>query len=137
MRVCFRACCNKTTSQMPAVMGDYYQHFLTSMSGQGTHPSHGNAQNAQHPVYAKASVPMESPTTEAHRTATAYFPAGRDPIMYDASKPKGRKKSTSASPVTEPVKHRRTRSGCFTCRSRRVKVQNTTYSCEFEVETVY
>lgn len=26
-------------------------------------------------------------------------------------------------PVTEPVKHRRTRSGCLTCRARRVKVR--------------
>lgn len=32
-------------------------------------------------------------------------------------------------PVTEPVKHRRTRSGCLTCRARRVKVrfENSSY----------
>jgi len=44
----------------------------------------------------------------------------QDPTMIPAGKPKGnRRKSTQGS---EHVKHRRTRSGCYTCRSRRVKV---------------
>ncbi|TQS33230.1 hypothetical protein Golomagni_06432 [Golovinomyces magnicellulatus] len=35
---------------------------------------------------------------------------------------KGRRKSASGASGADAVKHRRTRSGCFTCRSRRVKV---------------
>lgn len=34
-------------------------------------------------------------------------------------------------PVTEHVKHRRTRSGCLTCRARRVKVRNSWYPFHF------
>lgn len=116
-------------------MGDYYQHFLTSMSGQGLQPNHGGFQPLPPQPYQGAPVSMETSAAEAPHTAI-YFPAGRDPIMYDASKPKGRKKSANVTSGSETIKHRRTRSGCFTCRSRRVKVRpkptHPMCSCEAE-----
>lgn len=49
-----------------------------------------------------------------------YFTGFPEPIMFNGqAKAPRRRKST---PGVDHVKHRRTRSGCYTCRSRRVKV---------------
>ncbi|KAI0159714.1 fungal-specific transcription factor domain-containing protein [Xylariaceae sp. FL1272] len=62
-----------------------------------------------------------------------YFTGFPDPNVYPPqTKPpsqnsRSRKKST---PGTDHVKHRRTRSGCYTCRSRRVKCDETRPICD-------
>lgn len=55
-----------------------------------------------------------------------------------ASAPKAPVKVKRRAANSDHVKHRRTRSGCFTCRSRRVKVQIPGSSCgvEFNAEIV-
>lgn len=41
-------------------------------------------------------------------------------------------------PSTDHVKHRRTRSGCYTCRGRRVKVLKAPYlHCTNSADTIY
>ena len=50
-----------------------------------------------------------------------YFTGFPEPIMLNTPKAqRSRRKSQAGS---EHIKHRRTRSGCYTCRSRRVKVR--------------
>jgi hypothetical protein len=49
----------------------------------------------------------------------SYFGGYSEPMMYN--QPKSSHKTRRKSSI-DPVKHRRTRSGCFMCRSRRVKV---------------
>lgn len=46
----------------------------------------------------------------------------QDPAMI-APKPAGNRRKSEKGP--DHAKHRRTRSGCYTCRSRRVKVMST------------
>ncbi|KAM0368440.1 hypothetical protein ACHAPK_006957, partial [Fusarium culmorum] len=52
-----------------------------------------------------------------------YFTGFPDPMMFNPGKSqKSRRKSAAGTPTAiDQVKHRRTRSGCFMCRSRRVK----------------
>ncbi|KAJ4011664.1 hypothetical protein NW752_008672 [Fusarium irregulare] len=52
-----------------------------------------------------------------------YFTGFPDPMMFNPGKSqKARRKSAAGTPAAvDHVKHRRTRSGCFMCRSRRVK----------------
>ncbi|KAJ3497561.1 hypothetical protein NLG97_g1803 [Lecanicillium saksenae] len=53
------------------------------------------------------------------------------PFGFQPPISRGRRKSSSATATdTEQVKHRRTRSGCFTCRSRRVKCDEARPICE-------
>ncbi len=100
-------------------MSDYYTHFLSSMVGVAGPPNppqlDGSGQLPQPPV-----VPMGgSPATNPYQSL-GYFTGFPEPIMFNASKAqRSRRKS---APGLDHIKHRRTRSGCYTCRSRRVKV---------------
>ncbi|KAL7276103.1 hypothetical protein RUND412_000921 [Rhizina undulata] len=59
---------------------------------------------------------------------TTFFVVPEGAGSMTSSKPsRARRKS---APGTDPVKHRRTRSGCFTCRTRRVKCDETHPICE-------
>ncbi len=50
-----------------------------------------------------------------------YFTGFPEPVMFSA--PKAQRNRRKSAPGLDHVKHRRTRSGCYTCRSRRVKVR--------------
>lgn len=109
-------------------MGDYYQHYLTSISGAGLQ---GYDNMNIPPQYPGMPVPMGGSPVEDFQQSTGYFTTGsRDSHMYDGIRPKGRKKSVGSVSGAEAVKHRRTRSGCFTCRSRRVKCDEKRPVCE-------
>lgn len=58
----------------------------------------------------------------------SYFGGYSEPMMYN-NQPKSSHKTRRKSSV-DPVKHRRTRSGCFMCRSRRVKCDETRPVCD-------
>lgn len=99
-------------------MSDYYHQLLSSMAGVGEanhNQAHGSGQMSQPPV-----APMAGPPVPNIYPNLGYFPGVPEPIMYNAPRPqRGRRKS---APGLDHIKHRRTRSGCYTCRSRRVKV---------------
>lgn len=112
-------------------MDGYYQQFLTSMAG------------ANNQTMAMSEAVGHSPISPTGIPSTlhnfSYLPGYPDLPTGGAKVPKGRRKSSSGIAGVDTVKHRRTRSGCFTCRSRRVKVRellvlnmaaqsNTTYS---------
>ncbi|KAI5777814.1 fungal-specific transcription factor domain-containing protein [Geopyxis carbonaria] len=78
----------------------------------------------------RSSFPNASPPniSQYSRSPMATFfvmPDGRH--QSQNAKPPRRRRSAAGS---EPVKHRRTRSGCFTCRMRRVKCDETHPVCE-------
>lgn len=80
-------------------------------------------------------MPVASPTVPAAFSGISYFTAFHDPMMFSvpktqSSSQRSRRKSTSGG--LDTVKHRRTRSGCFMCRSRRVKVCPSRRSCLWE-----
>lgn len=53
-----------------------------------------------------------------------YFTGFPDPAMFQTPKSQSSRSRKKSIPGMDHVKHRRTRSGCYTCRSRRVKVSN-------------
>jgi hypothetical protein len=64
--------------------------------------------------------PQPLSNEQLHQTYVAY---DEDPRAMDMPAPPGSARSRRRSVQTgEHVKHRRTRSGCYTCRNRRVKV---------------
>ncbi|KAL2754286.1 hypothetical protein ACRALDRAFT_2043311 [Sodiomyces alcalophilus JCM 7366] len=107
-------------------MGDYYHHFLASMSGAGQN-STKTPQEAYPSPFSIAQPSTGIPITSSYQPP-GYLPGLHEPLVFNPSKShKVRRKS---APGIEHVKHRRTRSGCFMCRSRRVKCDETRPICE-------
>lgn len=52
----------------------------------------------------------------------AYYSGFAEPGLFQA--PRSQRNRRKSAPGADHIKHRRTRSGCFTCRSRRVKVRH-------------
>jgi hypothetical protein len=69
----------------------------------------------QPPPMQVGHVPLSHPYQ-----SLGYFTGFPEPIMYNA--PKSQRNRRKSAPGLDHIKHRRTRSGCFTCRNRRVKV---------------
>ncbi|VUC27217.1 unnamed protein product [Clonostachys rosea] len=110
-------------------MGDYYQHFLSSMSGAGLHQTQG-MQNIP-PGQPYQGMPLSMSTSPISETQSpGLFTGNVFTAVYDTSKSKSRKKSTGVAPGADSVKHRRTRSGCYTCRTRRVKCDEKRPVCD-------
>ncbi|KAK8868071.1 Sterol uptake control protein 2 [Apiospora arundinis] len=110
---------------------DEYSQFIPSQPGAEEGSSH-NYPSDGIPQSQIPTMPMASsgaPMTSSYQNL-GYYTGFPDPIMFQAPKPpssRGRKKST---PGLEHVKHRRTRSGCYTCRNRRVKCDETHPICD-------
>lgn len=71
-----------------------------------------------------APIPMVPAPMPGPYHQLGYFTGFPDPMMFNTAKShKNRRKSGAGINLgTDHVKHRRTRSGCFMCRGRRVKV---------------
>jgi hypothetical protein len=105
-------------------MSEYYHDFLSSMTGAGTIPA-TTPDEMQAPGF-PASMAMNPALMASQYQNMGYFPGFQDSMMFNVPKAqKGRRKSGAGLGTgIDPVKHRRTRSGCFMCRSRRVKVSS-------------
>lgn len=105
-------------------MSDYYHHFLSSMAGVGGQPEATSPDGLQpmhhHPAMSADASPMSNPYQ-----SLGYFTGFPEPIMFNA--PKAQRSRRKSAPGLDHIKHRRTRSGCYTCRSRRVKVTRTLF----------
>ncbi|KAF6814442.1 C6 finger domain-containing protein [Colletotrichum musicola] len=108
-------------------MGDYYHHFLTSISGvtgaQGMSP-----QEAHPPQFSGSQVAMMGGAMPGPYSNLGYFTGFPDPVGFSA--PKSSRNRRKSAPGLDHVKHRRTRSGCYMCRSRRVKCDETRPVCD-------
>ncbi|KAI1818030.1 hypothetical protein GGS20DRAFT_598341 [Poronia punctata] len=62
-----------------------------------------------------------------HYQSLGYYPGFSEPGLFQEAKPQGSRSRKKSAPGAEHVKHRRTRSGCYTCRTRRVKVNKSPY----------
>ncbi|KAH0497022.1 hypothetical protein TgHK011_004358 [Trichoderma gracile] len=111
-------------------MGDYYRQFLTHMSGAGYLPTSPDEVN---PVLVPGvSLPLSTPPLHSpYGTSVGYLSGYTDPAYIGVPKAnKSRRRSaTSQGGNADQVKHRRTRSGCFTCRNRRIKCDETHPIC--------
>ncbi|KAI1300879.1 hypothetical protein F5Y03DRAFT_220954 [Xylaria venustula] len=59
-----------------------------------------------------------------------YYTGFPDPIVFQDPKPQSNRSKKKSTAGIDHVKHRRTRSGCFTCRSRRVKCDEKHPICD-------
>ncbi|KAK3943875.1 hypothetical protein QBC46DRAFT_361616 [Diplogelasinospora grovesii] len=109
-------------------MSDYYHQFLSSMAGVGGHPG-TNQQDGLSSMPQPPGMPMGpgTPLTNPYQSL-GYFTGFPEPIMFNA--PKTQRSRRKSAPGLDHIKHRRTRSGCYTCRSRRVKCDETHPICE-------
>lgn len=98
-------------------MSDYYHHFLSSMTGVGEHQN-PNTQDAS-PTQSHG-LPLGGQQASNLYQNLGYFTGFPEPIMFNS--PKAQRSRRKSAPGLDHIKHRRTRSGCYTCRSRRVKV---------------
>lgn len=101
--------------------GNYPQFLSSMMAGAEAHASM-SPEELNHPFLAGSHLPINAiPVNYQNFGHFTGFPGPS--FAFQPSISKGRRKSASATATdAEQVKHRRTRSGCFTCRGRRVKV---------------
>ncbi|UKZ73957.1 hypothetical protein TrVFT333_001611 [Trichoderma virens FT-333] len=124
-------------------MGDYYRQFLSTMSGaDGYLPTSPDEMNQV--LGPGIPLPMSTPPMHSPYPSTmgnmGYFAGYPDPTIINAPKASKSRRRSAASQGgnLDQVKHRRTRSGCYTCRSRRVKCDETRPICDRKgVETVF
>ncbi|KAK4194785.1 fungal-specific transcription factor domain-containing protein [Triangularia verruculosa] len=109
-------------------MGDYYHHFLSSMAGVGGQPSQSPLEGPPQMSHQPQMIAMGGPPMPSPYQSLGYFTGFPEPIMFNA--PKTQRSRRKSAPGLDHIKHRRTRSGCFTCRSRRVKCDETHPICE-------
>ncbi|KAF9881812.1 hypothetical protein CkaCkLH20_00958 [Colletotrichum karsti] len=108
-------------------MGDYYHHFLTSMSGVAA-SQNMSPQDTHPPQFPGGQMPMMGGVMPGPYPNLGYFTGFPDPVGLGA--PKSSRNRRKSAPGLDHVKHRRTRSGCYMCRSRRVKCDETRPICD-------
>ncbi|EHK22350.1 uncharacterized protein TRIVIDRAFT_221632 [Trichoderma virens Gv29-8] len=116
-------------------MGDYYRQFLSTMSGaDGYLPTSPDEMNQV--LGPGIPLPMSTPPMHSPYPSTmgnmGYFAGYPEPTIINAPKASKSRRRSAASQGgnLDQVKHRRTRSGCYTCRSRRVKCDETRPICD-------
>ncbi|KAI1650782.1 uncharacterized protein F4817DRAFT_241846 [Daldinia loculata] len=111
-------------------MSDYYQQYVPSAAGGGESPNL-SPQDAQYqPQQHSTHMGNISPPLTTPYQSLGYFTGFPDPIMFQAPKAQSNRNRKKSASGADHVKHRRTRSGCYTCRSRRVKCDETHPICE-------
>ncbi|KAI2469381.1 hypothetical protein F4781DRAFT_431428 [Annulohypoxylon bovei var. microspora] len=112
-------------------MSDYYQQYLSSVAGTSGESPNQSPQDAQYqPQQPPTQMENASPPVTTPYQNLGYFSGFPDPIMFQAPKAQNNRNRKKSTPGTDHVKHRRTRSGCYTCRTRRVKCDENHPVCE-------
>lgn len=100
-------------------MSEYYHNFLSSVSGLGANSGLNSQDAARAPPAAFGTGGNMEPSKFQN---VAYYSGFPEPGLFQA--PRSQRNRRKSAPGADHIKHRRTRSGCFTCRSRRVKVRH-------------
>lgn len=105
-------------------MSENYPQFLSSMMAGAEAHARMSPEDLNHPFLAAPQLPVNAAPINYQNFG--YFPGyPGQAFSFHPPVSKGRRKSSSAITTdAEQVKHRRTRSGCYTCRGRRVKVRS-------------
>lgn len=101
-------------------MSEYYHNFLSSVSGLGANSGLSPQDAPQGPPPAFGTGSSIDPNKFQNMT---YYSGFAEPGLFQA--PRSQRNRRKSAPGADHIKHRRTRSGCFTCRSRRVKVRHS------------
>ncbi|KAI0391078.1 hypothetical protein F5Y17DRAFT_471031 [Xylariaceae sp. FL0594] len=114
-------------------MSGFYQLSPSSMTDMGISPTASlpDMQEAHYQSHLPPQMGNPAAPLANHYQSLGYYPSFPDSSPFQEQKPpsgRSRKKSTSSG--GDPVKHRRTRSGCYTCRGRRVKCDENRPICD-------
>ncbi|PSS05298.1 hypothetical protein BD289DRAFT_457598 [Coniella lustricola] len=109
-------------------MNNYYHNFLSSKSGARSDPALYQ-QAISLPGSSTSSPSVSEPLTMGSSHSPVGY-AGYSEQTIDYHPPKNSRHRRKSAPGSDHVKHRRTRSGCFTCRSRRVKCDEARPTCD-------
>src|SRR5437868_6744088 len=105
-------------------MSGFYQLSSSSLVEMGISPNASlqDIQDAHYQSHPPSQLgdPTAPPTSQYQ--SLGYYTGFPDPIVFQDQKPQSSRSRKKSNPGIDHVKHRRTRSGCYTCRSRRVKV---------------
>lgn len=112
-------------------MSDYYHTFLSSVSGLGSDSQPSTYPHTSSPVPTSAAFSTDEGVASNPLQNATYYTGFTEPIIQ-YQPPKGQRSRRKSAPGPDHIKHRRTRSGCFTCRGRRVKCDETRPICERE-----
>lgn len=104
-------------------MSGFYQHYLPGSSGSGGEISPVSQDSHPYGPGTPLSLTASDQSMASPYESLGYFTGFPDPIMFQPPKPQSSRNRRKSSTGIDHVKHRRTRSGCYTCRSRRVKVR--------------
>ncbi|KAI1175371.1 fungal-specific transcription factor domain-containing protein [Nemania sp. FL0916] len=111
-------------------MSGFYQLPSSSMADMGVSPNTSlqDAEEEQYQPHSQMDSHVE-PTINQYHGLGSYtgFP---EPIVFQEQKPQSSRSKKKSAPGVDHVKHRRTRSGCYTCRSRRVKCDENHPICD-------
>ncbi|KAI8633347.1 hypothetical protein F5Y19DRAFT_296684 [Xylariaceae sp. FL1651] len=114
-------------------MSGFYQISSSSIMGAGVSPNTSlqDVQDAQYqPQHPSSQIGNANAALGNQYQGLGYFTGYPDPVVFQTPKPQGHRSRKKSTPGVDHVKHRRTRSGCYTCRSRRVKCDETHPICD-------
>lgn len=110
-------------------MSEYYHTFLSSVSGIENNAA-PYPQSSDPPVVSTTATTMEENSAALNSLQNVSYYTGFPEPIIQYQPPKAQRNRRKSAPGPDHIKHRRTRSGCFTCRGRRVKCDEGRPICE-------
>ncbi|KAI0490010.1 hypothetical protein F4859DRAFT_501634 [Xylaria cf. heliscus] len=113
-------------------MSGFYQLSSSSMVEMGISPNTSlqDLDDARYQPQQPSQMGSHTGPLTNQYQSIGYYPGFTDPIMFQEPKPQSSRSKKKSAPGIDHVKHRRTRSGCYTCRSRRVKCDEKHPICD-------
>ncbi|KAI1419410.1 hypothetical protein F5Y12DRAFT_260246 [Xylaria sp. FL1777] len=112
-------------------MSRFYQ-LSSSMGEMGISPNASlqDVEDSQYHPHPTSQVGSHARPLVDQYQGLGYYTGFPDPVVFQEPKPQSNRSKKKSTPGIDHVKHRRTRSGCFTCRSRRVKCDEKHPICD-------
>ncbi|KAI0202289.1 hypothetical protein F4808DRAFT_71615 [Astrocystis sublimbata] len=113
-------------------MSGFYQLSSSSMVEMGISPNTSlqDLDDARYQPQQSSQMGSHSGPLTNQYQSLGYYTGFPDPIMFQEPKSQNNRSKKKSSAGLDHVKHRRTRSGCYTCRSRRVKCDEKHPICD-------
>ncbi|KAI0403918.1 hypothetical protein F4802DRAFT_266140 [Xylaria palmicola] len=113
-------------------MSGFYQLPSSSMAEMGISPNTSlqEVDDAHYQHHPPSQMGGQSGPHANQYQNLGYYTGFPDPIVFQEPKQQSNRSRKKSASGVEHVKHRRTRSGCYTCRSRRVKCDENRPICD-------
>ncbi|GAP82460.1 putative C6 finger domain-containing protein [Rosellinia necatrix] len=113
-------------------MSGFYQLSSSSVVEMGISPNTSlqDIENTHYQPHPPPQIGSHSGPIINQYQGLPYYAGFADPIVFQEQKPQNNRNKKKSTAGIDHVKHRRTRSGCYTCRGRRVKCDEKHPICE-------